>query len=188
MKWLVVLGGAALVGLVLLLLPARTDPPPAPVIATVPPPQEQPAARPPALAVAPAASAPALQLRGVLYQANAVAQSQALLSVQGQPAQVFRSGEPVAQGWSLQSIHPDHVVIASQGAKLRLDVVQGTRTSQDVATAASAAAKPIKEEPLPGFVRGPQGSPSRPESTSVEGNRRFMQDRQNKASGVTTTR
>jgi hypothetical protein len=126
-----------------------------------------------------------MALRGVLFRQHDAAASQALLSLDGQPVQVFRQGDPVLGGWALQAIHPDHVIVANGAQQHRLDV-QSAPAPQAMAAAASAGASGAraKEAPLPGFI--PSGAPStapRP-APSVETNRRFLQDRQNRLSGA----
>ena len=122
-----------------------------------------------------------IELRGVLFRQDDPAASQALLSLDGQRAQVFHGGEPVLQGWMLQSIRQDHVVVAKGTEQHRLDVVQSASAPPDTAPTASASSP--REVPLPGFIPQPPGQVAAP-PPSLETNRRFLQDRRDKAAGT----
>lgn len=121
-----------------------------------------------------------IELRGVLFQQNNPAASQALLSQDGQRAQVFHSGEQVLQGWTLQSIRQDHVIVAKGAEQHRLDLVQAASAPAQTPAVAASATQPAT---LPGFIPAPpgQGIATPP---SLETNRRFLQDRRNRAAGT----
>jgi hypothetical protein len=154
-KWLaaaagvVVAGGASL----LLLAPgASRRPPPAPSAPAV---QAAPPARPaPRVAAASPAQAPltGVTLHGVLLRG---AQSQAILSVDGQPQQAYGIGDLVKPGWSVQAIREQQVALGNGTASTTLGVdtarpmpvaAQGPAAPMVAATTASARA--------PGFVAG----------------------------------
>lgn len=193
MKWLAVLAVVSVLAVAALFMRGEPVPAPSSPAASIPP-------APRSVAAAPAATGPGrasvglgaqpwqrIELRGVLFQRNDVAGSQALLSIDGQPVQVFRSGEQVLAGWALQSIQADHVTVANGVDQRRLDVMQPGAGRQAESTPAStpASGNSNKEAPLPGFIPSatPAGLPAPP--PSVETNRRFLQDRQNRQSGAT---
>lgn len=185
MKWLALLGGVFLlvVWLVLRGAPDAADAtvkqqlpvPAAPAAANAPPPVvvQSPVGEP-------APATPPIVLRGVIFRGAGSDQSQALLSVSGQAAQVFRGGEVVDQGWRLESIHTDHVIVAKDGATTRLNVVGEAGSALAAASGASTA----KEKPLPGFTKGPPPSASLSTARSHEQNQRFLRDRQKRLDGT----
>lgn len=173
MKWSAgLLGALALLGLLWFLLTEREEAPPS--VAALP----TAAAPAPSLSVtAPAAAdPPPIQLRALAHLAGDPGRSQAWLSVERGQAQLFRNGETVTQQWTLQSIQSDHVIVARDGAATRLDLVPGA-----TAAAATAASKPsaATDQPLPGFSPGPTAAVRTP--AALEANRRFMQDRRERA-------
>lgn len=181
MKWFLLLAGAVLVAIVLAL------PGPAPVLDASPKaplPAAAPAAAPvadsqPRADSAAASAQPPIVLRGLIYRGKGSSESQALLGVEGKPQQLFRAGEPVSGGWSLQEIAPDHVIVANGAATTRLAVVHPP--AAPVTTQAPAAGKTAaaKDAPLAGFTPG--GPPrARSDGTATERNRRFMQAMQNR--------
>jgi len=181
MKWFLLLAGAVLVAIVLALpgpapvLDASPKAPlPAPVPAVAPVTVSQPRAD-----SAPASGQPPIVLRGLIYRGKGSSESQALLGVEGKPQQLFRAGEPVAGGWSLQAIGPDHVIVTNSAATSRLAVVHAP--AAPISAQAPAAGKGVdaKDAPLAGFTPG--GPPSaRSDGTATERNRRFMQAVQNR--------
>ncbi len=180
MKWLALLGGVFL--LVVWLVLREAPQAPAPAVRNVLPPPAAPASPPPAVAVV---GAPAVVLRGVVYRGPGSDQSQALLSVSGRPAQMFRAGEAVDQGWTLETIAQDHAIISKEGNKTRLAIVsEPGAAGLSVAGGASAA----KDTPLPGFSRAsaPLVMPST--EKSHEENQRFLKNRANRMSGASAPR
>ena len=171
MKWFLLLAGAVLVAIVLALPgPAPTlDASPKAPAADVPAPAPVAAAQPPQASVA---APPAFVLRGLIYRGKGSAESQALLGVDGRPQQLFRAGDAISNGWSLQAIAPDHVVVANGTASTKLAVMHAP--AAPVATAAPEKAVPANEAPLAGFTQGgpPRASAN---STATERNRRFLQ-------------
>lgn len=186
MKWLALLGVIVILGAAALFLRARPPAPPPPSPSTMlpaPPVAAVPQAAPagPPVASSAESSWQRIELRGVLFRQNDPPASQALLSLDGQRAQVFHRGEQVLQGWTLQSIQPDHVVVGQGAEQHRLDVVQTASAPPDTAPAAAASAP--REVPLPGFIPAPPGQATLP-PPSLETNRRFLQDRRDKAAGT----
>jgi hypothetical protein len=185
-KWLALLGAIVILGAAALFIRGRAPPPPSPSPTATQPPASPaasvPASMPPRPTVASSAGPwQRIELRGVLFRQDDPAASQALLSLDGQRAQVFHGGEPVLQGWMLQSIRQDHVVVAKGAEQHRLDVVQSALAPPVAAPAASASAP--REVPLPGFIPGPPRQVA-PPPPSLETNRRFLQDRLNRAAGI----
>lgn len=193
MKWLAVLALVSVLAVAALVMRGEPVPAPSSPAASMP-------SAPRSIAAAPVASGPALasaglgaqpwqriELRGVLFQRKDTAASQALLSIDGQPEQVFRTGQQVLAGWALHSIQTDHVTVANGSDQRRLDVMQPAAGRRPESTAGAVPAPGIssKEAPLPGFVPSatPAGTPAPP--FSVETNRRFLQDRQNRQAGAT---
>lgn len=171
MKWLaaaagvVVAGGASL----LLLSPRVTQQAPQPPL---PPPLRAAPPAPPAPRVAAASPAPAsltgVTLHGVLLRG---AQSQALLSVDGQPQQSYGIGDVVKPGWSLQAIRDQQVVLANGAASTTL----GVDTARPVAVAdqhPAAAAATDASARAPGFVAGAAAPFDM--ATASERNKRFL--------------
>jgi len=180
-KWLALLAGAAVLAFALFLLPRRAE---APRVAVDPgsvpapsPPAAEPALRP-APTAAPTPERPQnLALHGVLYRGPASDQSQALLSVAGAPAAPYARGQPVADGWSLQAIEQNHVVLAKGAAVARLDIVETARPAAPANASAAAAA--AAQERLPGFVAGaPPAGATVDAAQASERNRAFLQARQ----------
>jgi len=154
-------------------------------------PAEEAAAPPMVKAVLPSQAAPTpaaasepaprgIRVHGVLFRGERAAGSQALLSVEGQAAQPFRVGDAVAQGWSLDSVAPDHVVLALGSSRARLDVTYSVRAPD--ATPAAAPGQPVpvslpaKTALPPGLTPAPAGA-GPVERPAVTGNRRFLEDR-----------
>ena len=173
MKWFLLLAGAVLVAIVLAL------PGPAPTIDASPkaPPADLPAAAPVAAVQprpdsVPVAAQPAIVLRGLIYRGKGSTESQALLSVDGRQQQLFRAGDAISAGWSLQAIAPDHVVVANGSASNKLAVTHAPAP----AVAATPPEKTVaaNDAPLAGFS---QGGPPRASAngTATERNRRFLQ-------------
>jgi len=196
-KWLALLGVIVAAGAAVLFMRGSPAPPPQPsVTASLPASRPAAPALPPAPALAPVpASAPVarapgpwqrIELRGVLFQQNNPAASQALLSQDGQRAQVFHSGEQVLPGWTLQSIASDHVIVAQGAEHHRLDVVQAPSAPSAAAPAQTpriAAASATNPVTLPGFIPAPPGQRIAA-PPSLETNRRFLQDRRNRAASA----
>ena len=188
MKWLAVAGGILFVVLLVLGLRAGPDSSSNPAAPASQPtavaPAKAPVATPsqPVQVVDPAMARHRIALRGILRQGKRGEASQALLSVEGQPGTLFRKGDNVDRGWVLESIADDHVVVAKDGARDRLDMAS---TARAPAQAASTAAKPVNDAPLPGFVKGrsPPAAAIEP-AAAAERNRRFVQGQQNRASGT----
>jgi general secretion pathway protein C len=181
MKWFLLLAGAVLVAIVLAL------PGPAPTLDASPkaPAADVPAATPVA-AVQPrpdsvpvAAAQPAIVLRGLIYRGKGSAESQALLGVDGKQQQLFRAGDPISNGWSLQTIAADHVVVANGAASTKLAVMHAP--AAPVATAAPEKTAQAHEAPLAGFSQGgPPRASANANGTATERNRRFLQAVQNR--------
>jgi hypothetical protein len=177
MKWLFVLAGAVLVAIVL----ALPSPGPSPSIeaAKAPAPVAAPLSVPVAVPQLPANSAPPstqppMVLRGLIYRGKGSSESQALLAVDGKPQQLFRAGDAIAQGWSLQAIAPDHVIVAKDAATSKLAVVHSPAPSITTVSGPAGNKAAANEPPLPGFS---QGGPPRASAngTATERNRRFLQ-------------
>jgi hypothetical protein len=198
-KWLALLGVIVAAGAAALImrggpappvqLDATANLPVSPAAAPVPAPVPAPTPAPAATATA-AAPWQRIELRGVLFQQNNPAASQALLSQDGQRAQVFRSGEEVLPGWTLQSIAQDHVIVAKGSEQHRLDVMQTASASASapapaprLPAPAAAVASTTKPVTLPGFIPAPSGRPLAA-PPSLETNRRFLQDRRNRQAGT----
>ena len=183
MKWFFLLAGAVLVAIVLALpgpgpAPAldasKAVPVAAPVPATVPVAVSQP---PPDSAVA--SAKPPMVLRGLIYRGKGSNESQALLGVDGKPQQLFRQGDAVANGWSVQAIATDHVVVANGAATAKLTVMPASATPITTVAAPGDKSAAANEAPLAGFS---QGGPPRAAAngTATERNRRFLQAVQNR--------
>jgi hypothetical protein len=191
-KWLAVAGGILFVVLLVLGLRAGPDSssnPAAPASqATAVAPAKAPVATSSqSVPVAdPATARHRIALRGILRQGAQGEASQALLSVDGQTGTLFRKGDTVDRGWLLESIADDHVIVAKDGARDRLDMSSMARAPAAAASSgASAAAKPVNDAPLPGFVKGrsPPAAAVEP-AAAAERNRRFVQGQQNRASAT----
>jgi general secretion pathway protein C len=180
--WLLLIGGATLL-FAWLALRGPADAPTAPAIvkATTVAPQE--AARPelpPTAELQPRG----IRVHGVLFRGERDPQSQALLSVEGQPAHPFRIGEAVAQGWALEKVAPDHVVLTLGGARARLDVSYSVRASETPAAQTVPVSMPGPAvEAAPGLRPAPAGA-APPQPPSVTGNRAFMEARQKREAGA----
>jgi hypothetical protein len=190
-KWLAVAGGILFVVLLVLGLRAGPESSSAPATPASQPtaiaPAKAPVATPsPPLQVAdPATAHHRIALRGILRQGAKGEASQALLSVEGQTGTLFRKGDTVDRGWLLESIADDHVIVAKDGVRDRLDLASMARApAQAASSAASAGVKPLNDAPLPGFVKGRVPPPAAVEpAAAAERNRRFVQGQQNRASG-----
>jgi hypothetical protein len=146
---------------------------------------------PPAAARAPDMGPPAprgIRVHGVLYRGERDAASQALLSIEGRPTHVFKVGEPVAQGWSVDAIASDHVVLAHGGARARLDVSYSVAAPTEAAGGGivkAVAREDRKDEPVAGFMPAgaAAGSPrlGPPGPANLAANRKFAQDMQQRA-------
>ncbi|MDB5871980.1 MAG: hypothetical protein JWQ07_1422 [Ramlibacter sp.] len=180
MKWVVVASGAAVLGIALFVLQQRSpDSLPGAGLATAPPPISAAPAAPAPRAPVPAADPrPPIVLGGLVYQGKDNPQSQALLSVEGNPLQVFRAGDRVVAGWSLQSIAADHAIVSDGVSTARLDVVR-TASARSAASADKPAAL-AKDEPLPGFTAGPPPRMAVSDAAASERNRRLLQSMQEK--------
>jgi hypothetical protein len=156
--------------------PAEPAPrPAAPVVAPAPPPPAGPTAP---LVLAPPAP-PDIALAGVVSFGATHPKSQALLSLDRAPAQVFHPGDAIAAGWSLRSVAADHVVIAQGEATRRIDLSSqagGTSAlASSAASSASSARAAALAKPLPGFV---ESAPPRMTATDGQAsarNRAFLQ-------------
>jgi hypothetical protein len=151
-KWLAAAAGVAVAGGASLLWIATRDAPelPKPVARVAAP--ARPA--PHVAAAAPQVAQPitGVTLHGVLLRG---AQSQAILSVDGQPQQAYGIGDLVKPGWSVQAIREQQVALGNGRASTTLGVdtarpmpvaAQGPAAPMVAATTASARA--------PGFVAG----------------------------------
>lgn len=183
MRWLALLGGVFLL-VVWLVLREAPQAPAAGVGSASPaataPPLNPPAAPPLATTAQAPVPAPPIVLRGVLYRGPGSEQSEAFLSVSGRPAQMFRAKEAVDQGWLLDTVGPDHAVIAKDGSKTRLAIVSEPGTAGLTTAAASSVAK---DTPLPGFSKGGAPPAMASPAKSHEENQRFLQDRQKRTAG-----
>lgn len=188
MKWLALLGVIVGAGAAALFMRGSPAPPPEPG-PTAALPASTSATHTPAPAPKSASTLVAssvapwrrIELRGVLFQQNDPAASQALLSQDGGRARLFHSGEQVLQGWTLQSIRPDHVIVANGAEQHRLEVAQAASAPAQAPPAMTASA--TQPAALPGFIPAPpgQGVAAPP---SLETNRRFLQDRRNRAASA----
>ena len=172
MKWLAAAAGVVVAGGVSLLWLGTRDAPPPPQpaapIATAP---VRPAPR---VAAASPATAPApltgVTLHGVLLRG---AQSQALLSVDGQPQQPYGIGDVVKSGWSLQAIRDQQVVLANGAASTTLGVDTArpvpVADQHQVTPLAAASSAPARG---PGFVAGAPAPFDM--ATAPERNKRFL--------------
>ena len=183
MKWLALLAGGAVVValLVIFLRPVNEAPAVAGLAVSARTVAAPPAQDPPQLPTGPAISG-IVRLQGVVYRGKDGAQSQALLSVNGQAEQMYRPGEVVVDGWSVHQINPQQVVLAKGGTLARLEMLaQPSRVARAADASAAAPQLAASAQPLPGFALGPPpvfsgGSPE-------ERNRNFVQAMQ----GRTTT-
>jgi hypothetical protein len=147
--------------------------PVAPVVAPAPP-----AAAPAAPVVLAPPAAPDIALAGVVSFGATHPKSQALLSLDRAPAQVFHPGDAIAAGWSLRSVAADHVVIAQGEATRRIELSSHAGTSalaSSAASSASSARAAALAKPLPGFV---ESAPPRMTATDGQAsarNRAFLQ-------------
>ncbi|HVZ46001.1 MAG TPA: hypothetical protein VHA82_19490 [Ramlibacter sp.] len=155
------------------------------------PPMEATGPRGPSAAVTaiPAATASTLspsgmRVDGVLFRGAGHPASQAFISVGGAASRPFARGEPLAQGWTLAEVRPDHVILAHGETRARLDVVglplaanaqPATSDDAGAAGAAGSAGAASREAPLPGFIRLPPGAPLLP-AVDTATNRRFVHD------------
>ncbi len=124
---------------------------------------------------------PHITVHGVLSQGGD-SFSQALLDVDGGTQQLYRIGEQVAQGWSLQAIQSDRVILAKGPARATFSLVatgpssiaaagQGRSPSEPAAGSVSAQAQTA----LPGFVPGPPPRVASDNAAASERNRSFLQ-------------
>lgn len=178
--WFWLFGAAALLFAWLAMRGPSDEPVPAAMLKTVQPPPS--AVAPPAVTTAAAQPQPVgIRVHGVLFRGERDPGSQALLSVQGAAAQAFRVGDAVAQGWSVDSMAPDHVVLAHGQSRARLEVTYSVRAND-----AQVPAQPIpvaaKTEMPPGLTPAVQGAaPIGP--PAVTGNKRFLEDRMKQRQG-----
>ena len=148
--------------------PAHATPPPAALISPGPAAVSEPP--------------PRITVHGVLSQGRD-SFSQALLDVDGGPQQLYRIGEQVAQGWSLQAIQSDHVILAKGAAHATFAMAAaassslaggGQGQSSDESAPAPAAAQ--SQPHLPGFVPGPPPRIANGDAAAAsERNRSFLQ-------------
>ncbi|MBA2674992.1 MAG: hypothetical protein H0U68_15080 [Ramlibacter sp.] len=116
-------------------------------------------------------------MQGVLARPES-GRSEALLSTQGAAPQLYRTGDAVAGGWMLRRVAPDHVVLAKDGAEARLDLEAARPAMQ----AAAPAVKSLGADAPPGLTPGL--SPPRTVEGRPESNRRFLQDRRERAKQI----
>ena len=83
-----------------------------------------------------------LELRGV-FASSEQARSTALLSIRGQAPLAARIGQPLPEGFSLQSIAHDHVLVARGGQRYRLALPNRTSGTADSTPAFAPAPYPI---------------------------------------------
>lgn len=176
MKWLAAAAGVMVAGgLVLLFVGGRDEAAPsgarpaAPTVAAAAP-AARVTAPPPAKRIEPPAG---VTLQGVLLRGAQGAQSQALLTVDGQQ-QPYAIGDRVKDGWTVQAIREQQVVLANGGASTALGVAApappaaaGTERGAPTPVAATAPAR------LPGFVAGAAAPLS--DAGASERNRRFLE-------------
>ena len=183
MKWLALLAGGSLVVALLVIFLRPADE--APVVAGLPistrPVPAAPVQDPPRLPAGPGIAG-IVKLQGVMYRGKDGAQSQALLSVNGQAEQMYRSGEAVVDGWSVHQISPQQVVLAKEGVLARLELLtQPSRVAQGAGASVAPPQLAASTQLLPGFAPGPP--PVFSVGTPEERNRNFVQAMQ----GRTTT-
>lgn len=190
MKWLALFAGAAVLALLVFLtrqpdkpqMADNTGPPRPDAIAPANP--SPPATARPAAPVA-AERPQALALRGVLYRGPGNDQSRALLSSGDAPATVFSLGQAVGEGWTLQSVAENHVMLAKGPAVARLDLSEQARPATAQAPASGSTGSSAEGPRMPGFVAGapPPAAALTPER-AAERNRAFLQARQQRAAGA----
>jgi hypothetical protein len=169
-KWLAAAAGVVAAGGLSLLFFAPGERPaqqPAAAHVATPAPAAHPAPR---IAAAAPREQPltGVTVHGVLLRG---AQSQAILSVDGQPQQTYGIGDIVKPGWSVRAIREQQVVLASGSDSTTLGVATDVPPprQQPAATpvvAANAAAR------LPGFVTG--AATPMDDAAASERNRRFL--------------
>jgi hypothetical protein len=181
-KWLAAAAGVLVAGgISLLFIGTRDDPAtpgarqPTPAIASAAP-TPRAAVPPPASRIEPPAG---VTLQGVLLRGAQGAQSQALLTVDGQQ-QSYAIGDSVKAGWTVQAIREQQVVLANGSASTAIGVATATRDAAapeqrgvTMPATATAAAR------LPGFV--PSAAAPLSDAGASERNRRFLDAVQAKA-------
>jgi hypothetical protein len=151
-KWLAAVAGVVVAGGASLLWIGTRDVPEPPQPAAHAAPPARPAPHVAAATAHPSPPLTGVTLHGVLLRG---AQSQAILSVDGQPQQAYGIGDLVKPGWSVQAIREQQVALGNGTASTTLGVdtarpmpvaAQGPAAPMVAATTASARA--------PGFVAG----------------------------------
>jgi hypothetical protein len=150
-KWLAAVAGVVVAGGASLLWIGTRDVPEPPQPAAHAAPPARPAPHVAAATAHPSPPLTCVTLHGVLLRG---AQSQAILSVDGQPQQAYGIGDLVKPGWSVQAIREQQVALANGTASTTLSVDTARpvpvadQRSGTPAAAANASAR------APGFVAG----------------------------------
>jgi hypothetical protein len=170
-KWLAAAAGVVAAGGLSLLFFAPGERPAQQVAAAhvaTPAPAAFPAPRTAAAAAPHEQALTGVTVHGVLLRGT---QSQAILSVDGQPQQAYGIGDIVKPGWSVRTIREQQVVLANGSDSTTLGVATAVPTPREPPSAtpvvaANAAAR------LPGFVAG--APTPMDDAAASERNRRFL--------------
>lgn len=118
-------------------------------------------------------------LHGVLLAGPGGAASQVLLKVDGWPEQLYRVGDQVIRGWSVDEIRQHEAVLRQGASRARLTMATAQAdTGQSVLAGPSARAPSLSppSAPAPGFIAGPP--PQLTDEGASQRNRRFLEARQ----------
>ncbi len=123
----------------------------------------------------------AVTLHGILLRGIGGVDSQVLLKVDGHAEQLYRVGDEVIRGWSVQEIREHDTVLAHGAARTRVAIANPQPASGQSAAAAlgDPAAVSRASAPMAGFTAGPP--PNLAEAGASERNRRFLEARQGRA-------
>jgi general secretion pathway protein C len=91
------------------------------------------------------------QLRGVIFSGTP-ADSVAILSAEGKPAQAIRAGSEVVPGVTVKEVHPAYVLLADNGTTRRVDLPE---EADDQERPASVSPVPVRPTQRPGTPAAP---------------------------------
>lgn len=91
------------------------------------------------------------QLTGVIFSGTP-ADSVAILSIEGKPAQAIRAGSEVVPGVTVKEVHPGYVLLADNGATRRVDLPE---EAADQERPGSVSPVPVRPTQRPGTPAAP---------------------------------
>ena len=88
------------------------------------------------------------QLTGVIFSGTP-ADSVAILSIEGKPAQAIRAGSEVVPGVTVKEVHPAYVLLADNGATRRVELPEEAEDRQEPASVSPVPVRPTQRPGVP---------------------------------------